>query len=156
MGTQQIMATSYTDVFFIGLFEFMEWAKWLFLLALIFTIADLKFGIDAARYRKEKIRRSRAVKRTVNKICEYIIWIVLAYTLGMAFGKPFGIDLLPFLALLLIYGVELESIYKNYFEPKGKKVKVNVFGFFRKKTDIIEMQVEDNNKQKTNENGNNG
>jgi len=153
METQEIITTSLTDEFFSGLFEFMKWAKWLFFVALIFTIADLKFGVAAARYRKEDIRRSRAIKRTVNKISDYVIWIILAYTLGMAFGKPFGIDLLPFITLLVIYGVELESIYKNYFEPKGKKVKVNVFAFFRKKTDLIEMEEESNVEPNNEENG---
>lgn len=47
---------------------------------------------------------------------------------------------LPLIILLVIYGVELESIYVNYFAAKGKKVKVNVFKFFSKKNDIIEVE----------------
>ncbi len=140
------MDNNYTDGFLIGLLEFFIWAKWLLLLAFLLTMADLKFGISAAKYRNEIVKRSRAVRRTLDKITNYCLWIILAYTFGQAFGQPFGIDLLPLIILLVIYGVELESIYVNYFAAKGKKVKVNVFKFFSKKNDIIEVEEkEDNN-----------
>lgn len=134
------MDNNYTDGFLIGLLEFFIWAKWLLALAFLLTMADLKFGISAAKYRNEIVKRSRAVRRTLDKITNYCLWIILAYTFGQAFGQPFGIDLLPLIILLVIYGVELESIYVNYFAAKGKKVKVNVFKFFSKKNDIIEVE----------------
>ncbi|MBS5797068.1 MAG: phage holin family protein [Dysgonomonas mossii] len=140
------MDNNYTDGFLIGLLEFFIWAKWLLALAFLLTMADLKFGISAAKYRNEIVKRSRAVRRTLDKITNYCLWIILAYTFGQAFGQPFGIDLLPLIILLVIYGVELESIYVNYFAAKGKKVKVNVFKFFSKKNDIIEVEKkEDDN-----------
>lgn len=140
------MDNNYTDGFLIGLLDFFIWAKWLLALAFLLTMADLKFGISAAKYRNEIVKRSRAVRRTLDKITNYCLWIILAYTFGQAFGQPFGIDLLPLIILLVIYGVELESIYVNYFAAKGKKVKVNVFKFFSKKNDIIEVEEkEDNN-----------
>jgi len=139
-----IIIMTYTDHFLYGLKEFLFWSRWLLGLAAILTIADFKFGIDASRYRKEAIRKSRAVKRTMNKVCSYLLWIVVAYSFGEAFGKPFGIDLLPITILLIIYGVELESIFSNYFESKGKKVKVNILRFFNKKTDIIEFEENEN------------
>ena len=134
------MDNNYTDGFLIGLLDFFIWAKWLLALAFLLTMADLKFGISAAKYRNEIVKRSRAVRRTLDKITNYCLWIILAYTFGQAFGQPFGIDLLPLIILLVIYGVELESIYVNYFVAKGKKVKVNVFKFFSKKNDIIEVE----------------
>lgn len=140
------MDNNYTDGFLIGLLEFFIWAKWLLALAFLLTMADLKFGISAAKYRNEIVKRSRAVRRTLDKITNYCLWIILAYTFGQAFGQPFGIDLLPLIILLVIYGVELESIYVNYFAAKGKKVKVNVFKFFSKKNDIIEVEENDDNK----------
>ena len=60
---------------------------------------------------------------------------------------PFGIELLPTIMLLVIYGVEIESIYSNYFEARGKKIKVNILKFFGKKTDIIEIEEEKDNEQ---------
>lgn len=142
------MNNNYTDGFLIGLLDFFIWAKWLLALAFLLTMADLKFGISAAKYRNEIVKRSRAVRRTLDKITNYCLWIILAYTFGQAFGQPFGIDLLPLIILLVIYGVELESIYVNYFAAKGKKVKVNVFKFFSKKNDIIEVE------EKEDDNGN--
>lgn len=137
-----ILIMTYTDHFLAGLLEFLMWAKWLLMAALVLTLADLKFGISAARVRKEEIKRSRAVRRTFDKICSYVLWIIIAYTFGQAFGKPFDIDILPIIILLVIYGVELESIYVNYFTTKGKRVKVNIFKYFSRKTDIIEIEEE--------------
>ncbi|MCD7977731.1 MAG: phage holin family protein [Tannerellaceae bacterium] len=134
------MTHSYTDQLLLGLMDFLEWARWLILLAFILTLGDLKFGIAASRVRKEQIKRSRAIRRTIDKICSYMLWVMMAYTFGQAFGKPFGIDLLPLIILLVIYGVELESIYVNYFAAHGKKVKVNVFKYFSKKAEIIEIE----------------
>ncbi len=136
---------TYTDAFLLGLKDFLIWSRWLLLLGLILTVADLIFGVNAARFRNEKIRKSRAVKRTLNKICGYLLWIAVSYTFGQAFGQPFGVDLLPLIMLLVIYGVELESIYSNYFESKGRKIKINIFKFFGKKTDIIEIEEDEDN-----------
>lgn len=133
---------TYTDHFLVGLFHFFIWAKWLLAAAFILTLADLRFGIAASKFRKEPVKKSRAIRRTCDKICSYVLWIVLAYTFGQAFGDPFGIELLPLLMLLVIYGVELESIYVNYFAAKGKNVKVNIFKLFARKSDIID--IEDN------------
>jgi hypothetical protein len=135
---------TFTDQFLVGLLEFFLWAKWLMILAFVLTLADLKFGISAARFRKEYVKKSKAVRRTLDKISSYVLWIILAYTFGQAFGLPFGIELLPIVILLVIYGVELESIYVNYFAAKGKKVKVNVFKFFGKKADIIDIEEKEN------------
>lgn len=131
---------TYTDMFLLGLRDFFHWSRWLLLLAIILTIADLFFGIRAAKQRNEIVRRSRALKRTMNKICSYLLWIVVAYAFGESFGRPFGIDLLPLLILLIIYGVELESIFSNYFESKGMKIKINIFKLFGNKTNIIEIE----------------
>lgn len=142
------MDNNYTDGFLIGLLDFFIWAKWLLALAFLLTMADLKFGISAAKYRNEIVKRSRAVRRTLDKITNYCLWIILAYTFGQAFGQPFGVELLPLIMLLVIYGVEVESIYVNYFAAKGRKIKVNFFKFFGKKADIIEVE------EKEDDNGN--
>lgn len=142
------MDNNYTDGFLIGLLEFFIWAKWLLAAAFILIMADLRFGIPAAKARGEEVKKSRAVRRTFDKITNYCIWIILAYTFGQAFGQPFGIELLPLLMLLVIYGVEVESIYVNYFAAKGRKIKVNFFKFFGKKADIIEVE------EKEDDNGN--
>lgn len=136
---------TYTDQFLAGLVEFLGWAKWLVAAALILTTADLWFGIKASQFRKETIKRSRAIRRTFDKICSYVLWITVAYTFGEAFGQPFGIDVLPFIVLIVIYAVELESIYSNYFASKGEKKTVKILKWFGKKTDIIEIEEDKDN-----------
>ena len=137
---------TYTDKFLIELLEFIKWAQWLFIAAFFLVIADLKFGIDASRYRKELIKRSRALRRTFSKLTDYIIWVILSYCFGKAIGGPFDLDILPILMLAIIYFAEIESIYVNYFTSKGKKVKVKFFKIFGRKTDLIEFEDETDTK----------
>lgn len=121
-----------------GFMDFIEPLRWFMLLALILIIADLRFGISAAKKRGEQIRFSRAGRRTINKTVDYLCWILLAGAIGKAFGIPFDIPILPASVLLVIYGFEINSCYGNYFEAHGKKVKINIFKYFSKKADIIE------------------
>ena len=53
-------------------------APWL-LLGMILVIADLRFGIMAAKKRGEKIRFSRAIRRTINKMVATIITVRLLH-----------------------------------------------------------------------------
>lgn len=129
-----------------GFLEFLEPLRWFFLLGFVLILVDLRFGIEAAHVRKENIRTSRAVRRTVNKIVDYLCWIFLAGALGMTFGAPFGITTLPALVMLVVYGIEINSCFANYFESKGKKVKVNIFKLFAKKSDIIEVEEKEETK----------
>ena len=114
--------------------------RWVMIAALVLIFVDLRFGVRAARARGEVVRTSRAIRRTVNKIVDYCCWILLAGALGEAFGNPFGIPLLPLLVLLVVFGCEINSCYSNYFESRGKHIKVNIFKLFAKKTDIIEPE----------------
>lgn len=123
-----------------GFMDFIEPLKWFMLLAIILIFVDLRFGIAAAIKRGEKIRFSRAGRRTINKIVDYLCWILLAGAIGKAFGLPFDLPILPAIVLLVIYGFEINSCYGNYFEAHGKKIKVNIFKYFSKKTDIIDVE----------------
>lgn len=122
------------------LFDFFEPLRWILIAALVLILVDLRFGIAAARRRGEVVRFSRAIRRTVNKIVDYFCWVLLAGVIGEAFGEPFSIPLLPLIILLVIFGCEINSCYSNYFESHGKKVKINIFKLFAKKTDIIEPE----------------
>lgn len=114
--------------------------KWFIVAALCLIIADFKFGIEASKKRGETIRRSRAIRRTVNKMIDYICWILVATSFGAAFGQPFGIPILPAIVLFVIYGCEINSCFNNYFEAHGKKLRINVFKWARSKTEIIEPE----------------
>lgn len=113
--------------------------------ALVLVLADLRFGIMAAQRRGEKIRGSRAIRRTINKMVDYICWMGIAIVLGGSFGKMFGIPLLAGVIMLIICGIELSSIFDNYFEYKGVKKRLNIFKFVSKLFRIpeIEESIED-------------
>ncbi len=120
------------------------------IVAFALIIGDLRFGICAARKRGEKIRGSRAVRRTVNKMVDYICWVSIAIVLGGSFGQIFGVPLLAAIIMLIVCTIELSSIFDNYFEYKGIKKKFNAWKFFAKIFRIpgIEESIEDAEKDK--------
>ena len=117
--------------------DFVSPIRWFLLAALALVLADLKFGIDAARHRGEVIRKSRAVRRSINKVIDYLCWILVATSFGQAFGTPFGIPVLPAVVLLVVYGCEINSCFNNYFEAHGSRMRINIFKWFKRKNDII-------------------
>lgn len=128
-------------VFLSEFFAFLAPLKWLAFCGIILIIADLRFGIMASKKRGETIRTSRAVRRSINKLIDYTCWVLLACALEHTFAEPFHIPLLPTIVMLVVYGVEINSIFANYFEYKGLNLKVDIFKFFKKKTnDIIDIE----------------
>ena len=116
--------------------DLLEPVKWFILAAVCLIVADLKFGIEAARKRGEKIRTSRATRRSVN--------ILVAMSFGKVFGEPFGLPILPALVLLVVYGCEINSCFNNYFEARGSKLRINIFKLFKNKSgDVIEPENRD-------------
>ena len=124
-----------------GMMEFLSPLKWFMLVAVIIIICDLRFGIRAAQYRKETIRTSRAVRRSVNKVIDYVCWILLAGGMGNAFGVPLDVPVIPATVLLVIFCVEINSCFNNYFESIGKKIKIDVFKLLSKGKNIIEVET---------------
>lgn len=120
-----VMATMFSP-FVDGWQEIIVW----FIVVAVLIICDLRFGIGAARKRGEKIRHSRAVRRTVNKFVDYICWISIAWVLGGSFGQIFGISLLPAIVMLGVCIIELSSIIDNFCEIKGIKKKINAWKLF--------------------------
>ena len=121
------------------------------LLAIVLIAIDSRFGILASKKRNEPIRASRAVRRAINKFVDYICWITLAGMLGQTFGVVFHIPLLSMLVLLMVYTIELSSIFNNYFFYKGVKIKFNGLKFFSKISgtnaeDVIDKTDEDSNR----------
>ena len=101
-------------------------------------------GIEAARHKGETIRKSRATRRSVNKLVDYICWILVAMSFGKVFGEPFGLPILPALVLLVVYGCEINSCFNNYFEARGSKLRINIFKLFKDKSgDVIEPENRD-------------
>ncbi len=130
-----------------GIYEFAVPLRWLLLLGVVLIITDLRFGLRASRKRGDTIRTSRAIRRTVNKMVDYICWVLLAGTLGAAFGESIGVHILPVVVMVVIYGVEINSCFSNYFESRGARLKVDIFKWIARKADIIEVE-EDKNREK--------
>ena len=99
---------------------------WFLILAIILILGDLRFGIAAAKKRGERIRPSRAVRRSINKLVDYICWLSIATVVGINFGTVFDIPLLSVIIMAIVCIIELSSIIDNYLEYKGIKQKVNI------------------------------
>ncbi len=101
-------------------------APWL-LLGMVLVFVDLRFGLLAAKARKEDIRPSRAWRRTLNKMVDYLCWVTLAEVCCRTFGITIGAPVVSMAMLFIIYGIELNSCVNNYLEYKGIKKKWNFF-----------------------------
>lgn len=100
------------------------------ILAMVLIVADCVFGVKAAKVRKEKIRKSRMVRRSINKMVDYICWITLAGMMGFAFGSTLNMPVLSYVMFAVVCAIELTSIFNNYFEYRGVHVHINVFKLF--------------------------
>lgn len=134
-------------VFLSEFFAFLTPLKWLAFCGIILIVADLRFGVMASKKRGEKIRTSRAIRRSVNKLIDYTCWVLLACALEHTFAVPFHIPLVPTLVMLIVYGVEIDSIFSNYFEYRDINIKVSIVGFVKKKIgDLFEIKEAQNDK----------
>lgn len=134
-STTAILASIYYQVI-------MDSVVWL-LIALIFTIVDLYFGLEAASSRKEEIKVSNAIRRTLDKIFGYICWVVLSVSLAIGFHEEW----IKYAIFAIIYGAELSSCFSNYFAAKGKTIHFNTFSIFARKLGIDELkevEIKDN------------
>ena len=85
--TQSLFKTS-----MIGLFgectQILYDLRWMILLAIILILSDLWFGISASRVQGIAIRKSRAGRRTLNKLVDYICYILLGAVMGKQSENP--------------------------------------------------------------------
>jgi hypothetical protein len=87
--------------------------------AVIVILVDLIFGIRAAQHRKEEVRYSRAFRRTVSKMFEYVCWVTLSSSLAVAFHFP----ALEWIILGAVILNEVVSIASNWCEVHGIRIK---------------------------------
>ena len=94
-------------------------------LIIVACFIDLWTGIDAARKNKEKIR-SKALRRTVTKIIDYlrvVVFGVLIDVLGLAFPW-YAIPYLAIVCTLGILIIEGKSVLENFQKKKSSAAKV--------------------------------
>lgn len=103
--------------------------RWFLLTAVALIIADLWFGIRVSKMKKLKIRWSTAGRRTLNKILDYILYIVVGSTIAMALANSWSFDPIYVASAILIlcYGFEIDSIYSHICELHGVHKKLSVF-----------------------------
>ena len=89
------------------------------IVAVIVILVDLIFGIRAAQHRKEEVRYSRAFRRTVSKMFEYVCWVTLSSSLAVAFKFP----ALEWIILGAVILNEVVSIASNWCEVHGIRIK---------------------------------
>ena len=133
--------------------------RWMVFLALVLIFSDLWFGVSASKYRGEKVRKSKAGRRTFNKIVDYLCYIFIGVTIGKAIAEPYGVDpmITAITAMVLFYGFEIDSIYGHILELHNIKVKYSIwkliafiltlrFKQFTSAIDDISKQYENNSK----------
>lgn len=103
--------------------------RWMIVLAIILILSDLWFGVSASRIQGIEIRKSRAGRRTLNKLVDYICYILLGAVIGKAIGEPYGVDPIEVSITLMIlcYCFEVDSIYGHICEIHGIKKKYSIW-----------------------------
>lgn len=161
-------------------------SRWLLLAIVLCVIADFRYGwgeshkrFEHARLKNDKVvmsqykwRTSRAVRRTINKLIDYVVWICVGMAVGMAVISPMGVDYRwgGVVAAIVAILCEGKSVLGHFFYLHGLQVdQKSVRGFFkafvvafakRKDKDIgeaiesgfNEIDKEDKNESKQNSN----
>lgn len=112
--------------------------RWMLLLITLSVIADFRYGWGESSLRYSKAQRegdkllmvqykwrtSRAVRRTMNKLIDYIVWVVIGMSIGMAILEPIGIShvLGGVVATAIAVACEAKSFFGHFFYLHGIKV----------------------------------
>lgn len=154
----------------------LEDMRWMLLLIALCVVADFRYGWgeSSKRYKEAKEagdkilmmqyswRTSRALRRTINKLIDYIMWTVVGMAIGMAILEPVGVNHIfgGVAATAIAVMCEAKSFFGHFFYLHGVTYdESTVSGFFkafivafakRKNEDIgeaLEEGLEKNKKQ---------
>lgn len=123
-------------------------ARWMLLAITVCVLADFRYGWgeSSKRYKKAKEkgdkivmtqykwRTSRAMRRTVNKLIDYFMWVTLGMFFGWAILKPLGVDHIMggVVATAVAIACEAKSFCGHFFYLHGIKIEEkSVKGFLR-------------------------
>ena len=121
------------------------------IVAVVVIVVDLAFGIRAARHRNEQVRWSRAFRRTMSKLFEYVCWITLSSSLAVAFHFP----ALEWVILGAVLLNEVVSIASNWCEIHGIIIKgLNLPKIIGEKVgiDLSNIEISFDDEKQSNEN----
>lgn len=91
-----------------------------FIPCILVILADLVSGVQAARFRGERVSFSQACRRTTNKALCYIAWILFCVCLTKQYESSWP----SWLGMGFVFFVEGCSFIGNVLEPKGYVVSV--------------------------------
>lgn len=94
--------------------------------AIPLIILDCRWGVPAARLRKENVTFSRGFRMMMTKCVDYVCWVVVASSLALAFGQGW----LEWVILGAVMGNEVISIIGNYLLAK-KGIELSWVNFYR-------------------------
>lgn len=123
--------------------------RWLIALSFALIVADFWFGISESKQKKKKIRKSKAFRRTFNKLVDYICYLMVAGLIGKAIGEPLGVSSITTAAamMLLACAWELDSIYGHICYIHGFKqdysIRKLIYGWFKRKSEAIGEAVDE-------------
>lgn len=123
--------------------------RWLIALSFALIIADFWLGISESKAKKKEIRKSKAFRRTFNKLVDYICYLMVAGLLGKAIGEPMGMNAIRVasVVMLITCAWELDSIYGHICVLNGAEkdfsVRKFIVGIFKRKSQTIHEAVDE-------------
>lgn len=112
-SSTEIISKTFITTLFLECSQMVFELRWMILLGGVLILCDLWFGISASRVLGVDVRKSRAGRRTLNKMIDYLCYIVMGTVLGKAIGDPYGFDpiIIAVSIMILCYCFEIDSIY---------------------------------------------
>lgn len=103
--------------------------RWMILLAFVLILSDLWFGISVSRMQGIEVRKSRAGRKTLNKVIDYLCYVLLGAVIGKAIGDPYGLNpiTVSITIMILCYCFEIDSIYNHICELHGVKKRYSIW-----------------------------
>ena len=108
--------------------------RWMILLAFVLILSDFWFGISVSRMQGIEVRKSRAGRRTLNKVIDYLCYVLLGAVIGKAIGDPYGLNpiTVSITIMILCYCFEIDSIYNHICELHGVKKRYSIWAILWK------------------------
>lgn len=108
--------------------------RWMILLAFVLILSDFWFGISVSRMQGIEIRKSKAGRRTLNKVIDYLCYVLLGAVIGKAIGDPYGLNpiTVSITIMILCYCFEIDSIYNHICELHGVKKRYSIWAILWK------------------------
>lgn len=108
--------------------------RWMILLAFVLILSDFWFGISVSRMQGIEVRKSRAGRKTLNKVIDYLCYVLLGAVIGKAIGDPYGLNpiTVSITIMILCYCFEIDSIYNHICELHGVKKRHSIWAILWK------------------------